>query len=224
MDQSRPYPQNYNAGYDPEPTINFSTTSVLTSINSGEQQWKHFLTNISPFTSNRLTFIVFFYILIGILSIGLDIKLLMDQAFGYFVGSVNGFHLFFIGIVTLALCRQQVYVLTSLFVLVVFQLILTLITFAANSYFFYDRYYDISPCVDIKSCYFNEIGTILIATLIHSFLTFCLIIANLIIIGHARRLPIPITSRYVVYASRTQPMPPSFQNPNATPINQSSSA
>jgi hypothetical protein len=62
-----------NAVYRQEPIVNMSTTSPP---GGNEQQWKHFLTNISPPVSRKLTFIGTFYIIIGLLNISLEIFLI----------------------------------------------------------------------------------------------------------------------------------------------------
>jgi hypothetical protein len=55
--------------------INMPTSPIPNSFNAAEQHWKHFLTNIPPSVTKRLTFIGVIYILIGILSIALELEL-----------------------------------------------------------------------------------------------------------------------------------------------------
>jgi hypothetical protein len=128
-----------------------------------------------------------------------------------------------VGILTLILCRQQVYVLTSLFVLVTFQLFGTILTFILYSYFSYVISLTLTDCLVMTSpfCYREEkILLIIIADLIHLFLTFCIIIVNLIIIRNTHRPPItPVTSTAIIYTPQTQSMPITFQNSCATAIN-----
>jgi len=76
------YTQSYNAGYNPNPTISLSASHIYNPNNVGDLQWKHFLTNISPPVSRKLTGIAIFYIIIGILNIGLEIRLLTTDNFG----------------------------------------------------------------------------------------------------------------------------------------------
>ncbi len=142
------------------------------------------------------------------------------------MGFINGVFLLLIGILTLILCRQQVYVLSSLFVAVYFQLFITIATFGLYCFIYSILQNHSSDCsYPYTYCYRTEAGIILIVDLIHSFLTFCLVIANLAIINNARRPPIaPVTSTYVVYNPQPHPMQTSFQNPAAMTMNQSSSA
>ena len=126
------------------------------------------------------------------------------------------------GTLTLILCRQQVYVLTSLFVVVFFQLMLSLTVFLAYAYIFYEFYKSKITCYEpLEYCSWTPFYTVLIVHMLHVFLTFCLAVTNLIIIKNARRLPIPSQApRYVMFA----PSPPvSFQNPRATSVNQNDS-
>jgi hypothetical protein len=59
-----------------EPPTNAATALGPNHLIVDEEQWKHFLTKIRSSASNRLTFIGGIYILIGILSIGLEFELL----------------------------------------------------------------------------------------------------------------------------------------------------
>jgi hypothetical protein len=79
--QSQSFTQSYNAGYNPGSAINLSTSQIYNPNNAGELQWKHFLTNISPYYSRKLTAIAIFYIIIAILNIGLEIRLLTTDYF-----------------------------------------------------------------------------------------------------------------------------------------------
>lgn len=49
--------------------------TMSNSISSNDRTWQHYLSNISPSVSSKLTIIAVVYSLIGILSIGLDIGL-----------------------------------------------------------------------------------------------------------------------------------------------------
>jgi hypothetical protein len=79
--QSGQYTQHFNTHHNPGPMINFSTSPVNNSVNVSEQQWKHFLTNISPPVASKLNTIGVLYILIAILAIGLDVGLLTNGEF-----------------------------------------------------------------------------------------------------------------------------------------------
>ena len=61
--------------------MNFSGAQVVNSTDIGEQQWKHFLRNNSPSVVSKLSFIGMFYFLVGILSIGLDVGLIINGWF-----------------------------------------------------------------------------------------------------------------------------------------------
>jgi hypothetical protein len=121
---------------------------------------------------------------------------------------VNGLFLIIVGILTLILCRQQIYVLTSLFILLIFQLVVTILTFGLYGYFLYGDFEDLVNCFKSTSSFTcdraGQILFILIGDLVHLFLTFCLVTSNLIIIRNIRRLPItPITSNHIIYAPQT---------------------
>jgi hypothetical protein len=144
--------------------------------------------------------------------------------FSFGVGLGNGFFLFTIGILTMILCRQQVYVLTSLFIVVYYQLFVSIAAFIYYGLYASAAFHSSSHCTDLfDDCQPSTIQSILIATLVHVFITFCIVITNLVVITNARRPPIAPPA-YVVYDPHAQSMPVSFQNPCMTPINQSSSA
>lgn len=122
---------------------------------------------------------------------------------------VNGLFLTIVGILTLILCRQQVYVLTSLFILLIFQLVVTIITLGLYGYYSYHAINDLINCFQSTGTFTcNNAGKILfivMADLIHLFLTFCLIICNLVIIKNVRRTPIiPAAPNYAQYPPQTR--------------------
>ncbi len=127
------------------------------------------------------------------------------------------------GVLTLILCQQQVFTLTSLYVLVVFQLYVLIIVFGFYAYILYLIFEDGSRC-SYTSIYFScnnltTIRAVLIVDLIHFFLTFSIVTANLTIINNARRLPtISVTPNYVAYTPQAQAMPVTFHNPQAMTV------
>jgi len=121
---------------------------------------------------------------------------------------VNGLFLIIVGILTLILCRQQVYVLTSLFILLIFQLVVTILTFGLYGYFLYAAFDDLVNCFKSTGSFTcdhaGQILFILFGDLAHIFLTFCLIIVNLIIIRNVRRQPVtPVATNHIMYAPQT---------------------
>ena len=142
--------------------------------------------------------------------------------FSFGAGIANGSFLFMIGILTMILCRQQVYVLTSLFIVAYFQLFVSIATLIAYVFFFsIFNSYESSHCMyPSDDCEPSTVQSILIGCLVHVFITLCVIIANMVIITNARRPPYTLVApAYVVYDPRAQSMPVSFQNPCVTPLN-----
>jgi len=106
-------------------------------------------------------------------------------------GIINGLYPIFVGILILVLCREQIYVLTSLFILVFFQIFFILLSLTAYFFFIllhqsteFGRDYH-------KSLIIKNFGLIIILIML------CLTIYNLIIIRNGRRPPaIPFTAIY----------------------------
>lgn len=124
-----------------------------------------------------------------------------------------------LGILTIILSRQQVYVLTSLFILVFFQLLITLPTLVVKLIAAVDTINNSDHCSHYyESCDESEQVALQIASIIHCVVVFCLLIATFILITRARRTG--TTQRtavnYVAYVPRTYSIPTSFQNPCAT--------
>jgi hypothetical protein len=71
---------NYNASFHQEPMVNLAASSGSPSGN--DQSWKHFLTNIPPTVTKKLTFIGVFYIIIGLLNIVLELVLIFQAGVG----------------------------------------------------------------------------------------------------------------------------------------------
>ncbi len=130
--------------------------------------------------------------------------------------------MFILGVLTLVLCQQQVYTLTSLYVLVVFQIHVLIIVFGLYAYIL-SVFLEESGCSYSSTFRCNNLKTIraiLIVDLIHLFLTLCILIVNLTIINNARRLPtISVTPNYVAYTPQAQAMPVTFHNPHAMSVN-----
>ncbi len=59
-----------------EPPTNAANALGPNHLDADEQYWKHLLTNIRSSAANRLTFIGAIYVLLGLLSIGLEFALL----------------------------------------------------------------------------------------------------------------------------------------------------
>ncbi|UJR27017.1 hypothetical protein I4U23_008322 [Adineta vaga] len=225
MNQS--HTQNCAVAYNIEPAITLSTSQVHMSSNTAnEEQWKHFLSNIRPATSSKLIVIGVFYILIGIIAIGIEVRLLQEYTFGFYFGFLDGAFSISLGILTLILCRQQVYVLTNLFILVFFELLITIISFVFYCIALSIIDGDASHCLhSYDSCIKTGTLILLIIKIILCVITFSLLITNFILIVRARRPNIPpMTTNYVAYIPQTHSMPTSFQNPCAMTNSQQSLA
>lgn len=97
-------------------------------------------------------------------------------------------------------------------------MIITIVTFGFYGYFLYGNFYDLAHCFDPGSIFdcdhVAKITIILGVDIIHLFLTFCLIIVNLIMIRNVRRPAItPETTNYVVYSPQIQQQPVMYPNP-----------
>ena len=145
------------------------------------------------------------------------------------IGFYNGGILFLLGILTMVLGRQQVFALTTLFVLIFFQLFASmgyfvfyfLISFVLRSTWLQcssgTHYYD--------NCPLGTIETIIIANLVHVFITFCLVIVTLVMISNARRpKPAMMMAPQVIYNNQVAAVPVSFENPRNSNITSSSTA
>jgi hypothetical protein len=137
---------------------------------------------------------------------------------------VNGPLLFIVGVVTLVLCRQQIYTLTSLHVLLIFQLHATIIVFGLYIYCTIFAFNTLGDCSDTAyhdNCSLRMTAVVvLIVDLIHLFLTISIIIVNLVIINNARRPPTTsVRLNYVMNNPQSQVMPVIYHNPHAMTLN-----
>lgn len=148
----------------------------------------------------------------------------MFVLFSFIGGFVNGASLFIVGCITLVLCRQQIYVLTSQCVLVIIQLFITIIIFGFYGYCLYNTFDTLGKCLEtgifINCGREGKITAVLIGDLIHLFLTFCLIIVNLVIIRNVRRPP-PNSemTNYMVYTPQTESIHGVYPNQNPVNVN-----
>ncbi|CAF1054206.1 unnamed protein product [Adineta steineri] len=220
------YTQNPSAGYNAEPSLNFSTLQAVNYNNVGEQNWKHFLTKTPANVTKKLNILAVFCIIIGIVNVAIEFRLLHDNIFSFIIGFVNGFFLISFGILTFILACQQVYVLSNLFVVAYFQMLFTIATFIVYCIIFFGIYGHGSRCSYPSTyCLENEVQIALIVDLISNFFTFWLLITILTVITSARRPQMTSTMpSYVAYVPQTQPMHTSFHNPYAMAMNPSSTA
>ena len=123
-----------------------------------------------------------------------------------------------LGILTIILSRQQVYVLTNLFILVFFQLLITVATLAVKFIAVFDTINDSHSCSHFQDyCNQSELVALQITNIIHCVIVFCLLITTFVLISRARRISTTQrTVNYVAYVPRTYSVPTSFQNPCAT--------
>jgi hypothetical protein len=145
------------------------------------------------------------------------------------IGFANGGILFLLGILTLILGRQQVFALTTLFVLIFFQLFATMGVFIFYCVIVFILDSDWVTCSSSSSyydtCPLGTIRTIFIVDLIHLFITFCIIIMTMVMISNARRPVTPFAmAPQVVYSNQMAAMPVSFDNPCRYAVNQTSTA
>jgi hypothetical protein len=143
--------------------------------------------------------------------------------FSFYGAFVNGVLLIIAGVVTLVLCRQQIYTLTSLFVLLIFQLHVTIIALGFYVVFTIFAFNNLSICSDTSyySCSRYTIAVVItVIDLLHFLFTIGLIIFNLVIIKNARQLPIiPVAFNYASNNPQAQAMPVVFHNPHAVTLN-----
>ncbi|CAF0791876.1 unnamed protein product [Adineta ricciae] len=212
MQQS--YSQSYNAAQHVDPTIAHS----ISQRSGAEEQWKHFLSDINPYTTSKLTIAGVFYIILAIIAIAIDIRLIIDVAYFPFSGLLYGVFLIALGILTIILSRQQIYVLTNLFILVFFQLLITIATLVVKIIAVSDTINDSNSCSQFyDNCDRSEQVVLQIANIVHCVIVFCLLITTFVLITRARRTSTTQrTVNYVAYVPRTYSIPTSFQNPCAT--------
>lgn len=228
--------------YQPTGAVTFASLPTVPS--HIEQQWKHYTSNIPGDYVSKFSLVGSAFIIIGILNIGMEIGLILNGFFEWAhpsflperqpflarfgVGFANGGVLFLLGILTLILGRQQVFALTTLFVLIFFQLFATIGVFI----FYFLIVFVLSNWLSCSgsswsyaTCPLDTIKTIFIVNLVHVFLTFCLVIMTLMMISNARRpkSPLPMAHQ-VVYSNQMVPMSASFDNPCHVTVNQSSTA
>ena len=229
--------------YQPAGAVTFASLPTLPS--HIDQQWKHYTSNISGEYVSKFSLVGSAFIIIGILNVGMEFGLINNGFFEWVhssfpserqtffarfgVGFANGGVLFLLGILTLILCRQQVFALTTLFVLIFFQLFATIGVFVFYFLIVFVLSSSWLSCSgtswDYSTCPLGTIKTIFIVNLVHVFITFCLVIMTLVMISHARQPRSSLTlAPQVVYSNQMGPMPVSFDNPCHLIANQSSTA
>ncbi|CAF0876206.1 unnamed protein product [Rotaria sordida] len=93
--------------YNPNPPMTLSTVPMLNPSNMYSNPMMHLLTRIPSSVSLKLTVGGIFYIILGLVAIGLDIGIIVN-ALTSFGGIINGVYLFTTGILILHLCRHEV--------------------------------------------------------------------------------------------------------------------
>ncbi|CAF2132315.1 unnamed protein product [Rotaria magnacalcarata] len=191
-----------------------SNLAMFNSNSMNNYPWNHLITKIPPSVATKLSIGGVFYILLGLLSIGLDVGAIVNGMLS-FGGFVNGIFLVIIGILILYLSRHEVYVLTSMFILVFFELFLTI----GNAIGFIILFSTVPSCGDWSSfqCYSGTWRAILIADLITCFVILCLTIINMNTITRGRRPQCASAmAPTILYAPQMQPANFSFANPSTT--------
>ncbi len=114
--------------------------------------------------------------------------------FSLFTGTINGLYTIFVGILFLILRREQVYVLTSVFILVFFQMFFLLLSLVFYIFIIFTpdircKYSYIGECRDHTNLIITNFGLIVLL------ITLCMAIYNLVIIRNGRQLPkVPLTA------------------------------
>jgi hypothetical protein len=81
-EQQQSATQSHSATCSPQSTVNYSSSPALNPANASEQQLRHYLSNISRPVLNKLIRIGVFYILAGLIIIGLEIGLYIRHIYG----------------------------------------------------------------------------------------------------------------------------------------------
>ncbi|CAF0817828.1 unnamed protein product [Rotaria sordida] len=98
--------------YNPNPPMTLSTVPMLNPSNVYSNPMMHLLTRIPSSVSLKLTVGGIFYIILGLVAIGLDIGIIVNALMS-FGGIINGVYLFTTGILILHLCRHEVFMYTE---------------------------------------------------------------------------------------------------------------
>ncbi|CAF3299322.1 unnamed protein product [Rotaria socialis] len=190
-----------------------SQLPMFGSSNMNNYPWNHLITKIPPSVATKLNIGGCSYVLLGLLSIGLDVGAIVNGMIS-FGGFINGFLLLIIGILILYLSRHEVYVLTSIFILVFFELFFNII----NAIGFIIIFSTLTSCDDSSSfqCFYGTWSTILIVDLVTCFVTLCLTIFNMITITSGRRPQYAsAVTPTILYAPQMQPANVLYANPSA---------
>lgn len=126
-------------------------------------------------------------------------------------GFINGIYIFIVGILLIYLSRHQVYVLTSLFILVFFELFCCL----GSGILFTIMLTELRGCDYFSICREGSWRIILIVHLINNVIMFFFAVVTLSIIANGRR-PQAVSTfpQTIIYARQSEAIPITVSNPS----------